>query len=75
MMPGGDGTGPFRQKPGTGRGLGRKGQEPGKRSQRPGSGPEGQCVCPACGSLAAHQPGMSCMQTACLQYGQPMTRK
>jgi hypothetical protein len=72
-MPRYNGTGPLAAGPGTGKGMGRKGQGSGGRDQRTGAGPGGQCVCPTCGSRAAHQPGISCMQIACPQCGhQPM---
>ncbi|HDQ44124.1 MAG TPA: hypothetical protein ENN17_01330 [bacterium] len=73
-MPRGDGTGPFGQGPGTGRGRGRRGQGPGGGGQRSGSGPEGLCVCPACGARTAHRPGTPCTQVTCPDCGRPMIR-
>ena len=47
-MPGGDGTGPFGGGPGTGRGMGRGGGLGRMSGNRPGAGPEGNCLCPNC---------------------------
>jgi len=62
-MPRGDGTGP----PQAGRG-GRM------RGDRAGSGPGGQCVCPACGARVAHQAGIPCNKLKCPKCGAGMTR-
>ncbi len=69
-MPGKDGTGPAGQGPvgGQGRGQGRG------RGGRFG-GPEGNCVCPACGHEAPHTPGVPCSQMKCEKCGSPMVRK
>ena len=54
-MPRGDGTGPvWGGGPGTGRRSGGKGMG------RPGAGPGGNCVCPACGTSVPHQAGTPC---------------
>ncbi len=72
-MPRGDGTGPGGQGPGTGRGAG-GGQGRGQGGNRPGAGPEGQCVCPGCGEKVPHQAGVPCFQVKCTKCGQKMIR-
>jgi len=78
-MPRGDGTGPFGQGAGTGRGMGRSGgRGQGRGMGRMGGfalGPGGNCVCPRCGATVAHQAGMPCYQAKCPKCGQPMTRQ
>ena len=67
-MPRGDGTGPSGQGPvGGGRS---RGQGRGR-----GVGPEGNCVCPACGHEIPHTPGVTCNQVKCEKCGSPMVRK
>ena len=56
-MPGGDGTGPLGQGPGTGRGGGR-GRMGGNR---PGAGPGGACLCPSCNLSVPHKVGVPAM--------------
>ena len=76
-MPRGDGTGPGGRGPGTGRGEG-SGQGGGRGRQggnRPGAGPEGQCVCPGCGEKISHQAGVPCYQVKCPKCGQQMIRE
>ena len=75
-MPRGDGTGPRGQGPGTGRGRGMgRGQGRGRMGgNRPGAGPRGFCVCPACGVKVAHQRGVPCFQINCPECGRPMVR-
>jgi hypothetical protein len=73
-MPRGDGTGPMGQGSRTGRGMGMgRGQG---RGQMGGfaMGPGGQCVCPACGATAPHQPGVPCTQVQCPKCGAAMSR-
>ena len=75
-MPRGDGTGPFGQCPGTGRGLGR-GQ--GRSFSGLGGGPSGRglggyCVCSSCGSKVTHQPGIPCTSISCPKCGVKMVR-
>jgi hypothetical protein len=85
-MPRGDGTGPRGQGPGTGRGMGR-GRSSGRGAgrsigrgigrmggTRPGAGPGGQCICPACGAIAAHQVGIPCYNVSCPKCGAKMVR-
>ena len=69
-MPGGNGTGPFGQGPGTGRGMG-GGQ--GRRG-RPGAGPGGNCICPACKLSVPHKPGVPCSSINCPKCGAKMVR-
>lgn len=65
-MPKGDGTGPPR---GT---SGRGGRMSGNRA---GAGPEGYCVCPACGKKILHKRGTPCMNISCPECGTKMTRE
>ena len=76
-MPRGDGTGPTGQGPGTGRGRGMgRGQGRGRMGgNRPGAGPAGFCVCPACGAKVSHQQAVPCYQINCPECGRPMTRE
>jgi hypothetical protein len=55
-MPRGDGTGPPR---GAGGRRGRMG------GNRPGSGPDGSCVCPNCGERVPHKQGVPCFNQSC----------
>jgi len=70
-MPRGDGTGPNGQGPGTGRGGGR-GRMGGNK---PGSGPDGKCVCTSCGAIVSHKVGVPCYTVACPKCGATMTRQ
>lgn len=49
------------------------------RPDRPGAGvgagPEGTCVCPACGNEKEHDPGTPCTEIKCPKCGTPMVRK
>lgn len=54
-----------------GRGLGRG------RGRQPygfGLGPEGECVCPQCGTKVSHQRGIPCYKQSCPKCGTSMTR-
>jgi len=73
-MPRGDGTGPAGQGAGTGRGQGRGGGRGRMAGNRPGSGPGGNCVCPSCGTVAAHGRGIPCNQTTCPKCGANMAK-
>jgi hypothetical protein len=72
-MPKGDGTGPYGQGSGTGRGLRRgRGRMGGNR---PGAGPSGNCVCPSCGTRIPHQAGVPCYNLGCPKCGAMMIRE
>ena len=73
-MPGGDGTGPFGQGPGTGRGMGRGGGRGRMGGNRPGSGPGGECVCSNCGQRLQHQLGVPCYSVNCPKCGSKMAK-
>ena len=70
-MPGRGGAGPLGQGPGAGRGrgMGRGG------GNRQGAGPEGNCICPACGTKASHQAGTPCSSMSCSKCGARMIRE
>jgi hypothetical protein len=65
-MPGGNGMGPP-----TGRSQrgGRMG------GSRPGAGPTGNCVCPACGEKVSHQRGTPCYNMSCPKCGTKLVRE
>jgi hypothetical protein len=63
------------QRGGRGRGQGQN--APGGKCRRGGgarSGMPDQCICPACGAQAPHEPGIPCLQVHCPQCGKPMVR-
>jgi len=64
-MPRGDGTGPPRGS------AGRGGRMSGNR---PGSGPGGYCVCPACGEKIPHERGVPCYSQNCPRCGTRMVK-
>ncbi len=70
-MPFGFGRGGRKGGRGKGRGFGRgRGPEkfePGRFSSN--------CICPHCGLIEPHQPGIPCFQKKCPRCGSPMTRK
>ncbi|MDD2439780.1 MAG: DUF134 domain-containing protein [Methanosarcinaceae archaeon] len=76
-MPGRDGTGPYGEGPVGGRGG--RGQGRGQGGKGRGGfgfgGPEGSCVCPACGCEIPHKPGVPCSQIKCEKCGTPLVRK
>ena len=78
-MPYGDGTGPSGQGPGTGKGRGMGRISSGGRGRmggnRPGAGPTGSCVCPACGARVTHQAGTPCYSVTCPECGAKMVRE
>lgn len=72
-MPGGNGTGPRGEGPGTGRGrrgTGGRGQDGGL-----GLGPGGNCVCPVCGYKVAHRLGVPCYDMNCPRCHGVMSRE
>ena len=60
---------------GRGRGGRGRGGGGGMGGTRPGAGPGGQCVCPACGATVPHQAGQPCYQVTCPKCGARMIRK
>ena len=66
-MPNQDGTGP---KGGGGRRQGR-----GRKDAPLAAGLVGNCVCPSCGTTAAHVPGQPCSKMICPKCGVKMTRQ
>jgi hypothetical protein len=76
-MPRGDGTGPAGQGPGSGRGGG-AGQGAGRGrmgGNRPGAGPNGNCVCSSCGAKVPHFRGSPCFEIMCPKCGRKMVRE
>jgi len=73
-MPGGNGTGPFGQGPGTGRGMGRGGGRGRMGGSRPGAGPTGVCLCPNCKLSVPHKAGVPCYDINCPKCGAKMVR-
>lgn len=76
-MPGKDLTGPpGGSGPGTGRGIGRGSQGMGRMSgTRPGAGPVGNCICPACGENVIHERGVPCYNASCPKCGTRLVRE
>jgi hypothetical protein len=72
-MPRGDGTGPRGQGRGTGRG--RRGAGGLRQGGGIRAGPEGNCVCPACGLKVAHKLGVPCYDMQCPKCGGMMSRE
>lgn len=62
----GDGRGKFGNK---GSGYGRGG------GNKPGSGPDGQCVCPKCGYKKTHEVGERCVDLKCPNCGTQLIRE
>ena len=59
---------------GQGRGRGMGPERGGGRGGGYGMGPEGECVCPNCGSKAPHQLGVPCYNQRCPKCGTMMMR-
>jgi hypothetical protein len=57
----------------------RRNQGEGGRGQgggnKPGSGPDGECVCPKCGHKETHFVGERCIDRACPRCGTRMIRE
>ena len=45
------------------------------RGRRMGMGPRGNCVCPKCGAVVPHMPGMPCREQRCPECGAKMVRE
>ena len=74
-MPRGDGTGPYGQGPGIGRGLGRARGMGWMGGNRRGAGPSGDCLCPSCGTKIHHQAGVPCYNLNCPKCGAKVIRE
>jgi len=72
-MPGGDGTGPLGQGPGTGRGRRTSGGR-GRMGGPYAAGPGGVCKCPSCGYETTHIRAQPCNKIKCPKCGTLMTR-
>ncbi|PIV10186.1 MAG: hypothetical protein COS49_01860 [Candidatus Portnoybacteria bacterium CG03_land_8_20_14_0_80_41_10] len=72
-MPFRDGTGLSGQAPGAGQGF-RQGQGRGRQTEGFGLGPDGECLCPKCGTKVPHQRGVPCYEQKCPKCGSLMTR-
>jgi len=75
-MPKGDGSGPpGGGGSGSGRGMGKgqggKGRMGGNRA---GAGPNGECLCPKCGTRVPHQAGKPCYEIDCPKCKTKMVR-
>ena len=55
---------------GKGRGVGHRGKGRRFTDKRPEN-----CICPSCGVITSHQPGVPCFQTICSSCGTTMTRQ
>jgi len=55
---------------GGGRGMGR-----GRGGRGFGAGPAGQCICPSCGTVVPHQPGVPCREMSCPNCGIRLVRE
>jgi hypothetical protein len=58
---------------GFGKGEKRSGQGWGRRRGR--GGPPINCICPACGQVLPHEPGVPCFKRRCPNCGAFMTRQ
>jgi len=71
-MPFGVGGG---RRGGRGGGRGRYGRGGMSRGRGGMSFVAGNCICPRCGAVLLHRPGVPCFQTACPNCGSPLTRQ
>ncbi len=60
-----------RKGPGGGRSGGRFGGGRGS-GRRQGGEPPAECICPACGRVVPHTPGIPCFKVQCSECGTPM---
>jgi hypothetical protein len=67
----------LRSRPGQGQGQDVSGSKRRGRGggNKPGSGPSGNCICPKCGFLQAHQRGERCIDITCPKCGTKMIRE
>lgn len=54
---------------------GRGGGGQGRGGRGGGAGPQGDCVCSACGEKVKHQPGTPCNSIKCPKCGAAMVRE
>ncbi len=74
VMAQGYGMGSGGRAAGKGPGAG-MGQRPGRgRMGGKGLGPDGDCICPKCGTQTPHERGTPCLQQKCPKCGTPMVR-
>jgi hypothetical protein len=74
-MPRGGGMGGSgRGMGGSGGGAGRGGGKGGRMGGPSAAGPDGECVCPACGHRELHVRGVPCMSMKCPKCAASMTR-
>lgn len=57
------------------RGQGGKGGKGRQGGTKPGSGPNGFCVCPSCGHRQEHIAGKRCLDQVCPKCGAKMVRE
>jgi hypothetical protein len=74
-MPREDGTGPYGQGPGTGRGLGRGSGTGRMGGNRPGAGPSGGLCASQLWKKIPHQAGVPCYDLTCPKCGAKMIRE
>ena len=60
---------------GKGMGMGRGGGRGRMGGNRQGADPEGNCVCPNCGTKVPHQPRNPCYDQICSKCGTKMVRE
>ena len=60
---------------GAGQGKGKAGGRGRGGGNKPGSGPNGNCVCPKCGHRTPHKAGQRCKDTTCPKCNTTMIRE